>query len=193
MGLTQQDRENYGDEFLDLTMRAAAEAVSPALNQLRAENQQLRSMAQRAQRAEIERALDREVPGWRERIYADPRFAEWLSEQDPYNDGTRSHYLRRAVAAGDAHRVIRFYQGFLQESGHSVGHQRSYQSRQTAIGGKRIYGRDEIASLYKKRRDGFIDDKSWAQIEADIFAAGREGRVAGALNLTDGTALSRLA
>ena len=190
MGLTQQDRENYGDEFLDLTMRAAAEAVSPALNQLRAENQQLRQMAQRSQRAEIERTLDRDVPGWRERIYADPRFAEWLEEPDGYSDATRSQLLRRAVAAGDGGRVAAIYKGFEREGHHaSAGHQRSYESRQTA---SNVYTRADIARLYEARRKGEISDADWARREADIFAASRQGRVAGALSLVDGTEMSRL-
>jgi hypothetical protein len=44
--------------------------------------------------------------------------------------------------------------------------------------------------LYKRHRDGLIDDKSWAAREADIFAAGREGRIVGAIG-PDGTEMSR--
>jgi hypothetical protein len=136
--------------------------------------------------------LDQAVPNWHE-VYGDPRFSQWLSEQDPYNDGTRSQHLRRAVAAGDASRVVRFYQGFLAEATHhaSAAHQRAHQSRQTASG-NRIYSRDEIKRLYEARRLGQIDDKRWGPLEADIFAAGRESRIAGAINPVDGTEMSRL-
>ena len=102
--ITQADRENYGEEFIDLTSRAAADALQPALNALRQENQQLRQLAQRSQRAEIERTLDRDVPGWRT-TYADPAFADWLAAPDDYSTATRSQLLRHAVANGDAGRV----------------------------------------------------------------------------------------
>ena len=74
--LTAQDEENYGSELIDMTKRAAVEALAPELTQLHAENQQLRHLQQRAQRTEIERALDAQVPNWRE-IYQDPRFSQF--------------------------------------------------------------------------------------------------------------------
>jgi hypothetical protein len=190
--LTRQDEENYGPEFLDVARRAAVDALAPELQQLRAQNQHLRQMAQRSQRAEIERTLDREVPGWRERIFADPRFAEWLESPDEYSPTSRSQLLRRAVASGDGGRVAAIYKGFEREAHHApVGHHRGAQSRQAASG-NRIYSRDEIKRLYEARRLGQIDDRRWGPLEADIFAAGRESRIAGALSLTDGTEMTRL-
>jgi hypothetical protein len=189
--ITQQDVDDYGSAFIDLTRRAAVDAVGPELQRLHAENAQLRGMAQRSQRAEIERALDNSGIDWHA-VYNDPRFSQWLSEQDPYNDGTRSQHLRRAVAAGDASRVVRFYQGFLTEAGHhaSAGHHRGAQSRQTASSGN-IYTRPQIAKLYEQRRLGQISDARWGPLEADIVRAAGEGRIAGALG-PDGTEISRL-
>jgi hypothetical protein len=46
--------------------------------------------------------------------------------------------------------------------------------------------------LYEQRRLGTISDAKWGPLEADIIAAGREGRIAGAVNLVDGTELTRL-
>jgi hypothetical protein len=187
MAITQADVENYGEDFIDLTRRAAADAVQPALNQLRQENVYLRQMAQRSQNASIQQALDRALPNWQE-VYGNPAFSTWLESQDPYAGETRSQLLRRAVAAGDASRVVRFYQGFLAEHGHAPASQRS-QSRQTASGGN-IYTRQQIAEFYKRRQNGLIDDKSWAAREADIFAAANQGRVVGAIG-PDGTEMSR--
>jgi hypothetical protein len=190
--ITQQDLDDYGPEFVNFSRRAAADALQPALAQLRAENQQLRQLAQRSQNSTIQAALDQAIPDWRT-TYADPAFSDWLQSPDPYAAETRSALLRRAVAAGDAHRVVRFYQGFMQEAGHHApARQHASRPRWGASGGN-IYTRSQIADLYKRRRDGLIGDAAWARQEADIFAAGREGRVVGALNLTDGTALSRLA
>jgi hypothetical protein len=138
--LTRQDEENYGPEFLDVARRAALDALAPEVRALQQQSAQLRQMAQRAERAEIERALDNSGIDWHA-VYNDPRFSQWLSEQDSYNDGTKSQLLRRAVAAGDASRVVRFYQGFLAEQGHAPAYQSRSQSRPTASSGKRIYSR----------------------------------------------------
>jgi hypothetical protein len=192
MPITSQDVDDYGSAFIDFTRRAAVDAVRPELQRLHAENAELRQMAQQSQTANIQAALDRDLPQWRQ-VYSNPEFSDWLQSPDPYAGESRSQLLRRAVAAGDSNRVVRFYQGFLAEHGHASAAQRSHQSRSPVTSGKRIYSRPEISSLYKRRRDGLIDDRSWAQIEADIFAASRQGRVIGALSLVDGTEMTRLA
>jgi hypothetical protein len=191
--LTRQDEENYGSDFIDFSKRAAIDAVRPELQRLHAENQNLRAFAQRAQNSTIQQALDQAIPNWRA-VYADPAFAEWLSSPDPYAGETRSQLMRGAVAAGDASRVVRFYQGFQRDDHAPAGQrgQRPHQSRPAATGGRPIYSREQIKQLYEQRRLGHISDAKWGPLEADIFAAGREGRVAGALSLVDGTELSRL-
>jgi hypothetical protein len=87
--ITEKDREDYGDELINMSQRAALEALAPEFNALRAENHHLRGMAQRSQRVEIERALDAQVPNWHE-VYQNPAFAQWLSQPDEYSGGIRS-------------------------------------------------------------------------------------------------------
>jgi hypothetical protein len=187
--LSPADYENYGSDFIDLTKRAAVDAVGPELAQLRQQNVQLRQMAARSNTANIQAELDRAVPGWRERIYANPAFSTWLESPDDYNAATRSQLLRQAVAAGDSGRVVRIYQGFEREGHHApTGHTRTPQSRQT---GGNIYTRPQIAKLYEQRRLGGIPDARWGPLEADIVRAAGEGRIAGALG-PDGTQISRL-
>jgi hypothetical protein len=191
--LTRQDEENYGPELLDMSRRAALDALAPELQQLRAENQQLRGMAQRSQHIEIERALDRAIPAWRE-VYQNPAFSQWLSLPDAYSGGIRSQLMRQAVAVGDAHRVVQFYRGFLAEYGATDA--RSYQSRggssrgRTAPSGN-IYTRAQIQNLYERRRRGEFTDAAWARTEQEIFNAANEGRIAGALD-RDGNKLTEL-
>jgi hypothetical protein len=189
--LTAEDEENYGTALIDMTQRAAREVMAPEIQQLRAENQQLRHLQQRQQHVEIERTLDARVPNWRS-IYSDPAFAQWLSLADPYSDELRSRLMGHAVATGDSNRVVSFYQGFLAEAGAPRGSspRGGYQSRRTASGN--IYSRAQVADLYKRRRDGHIGDEAWTRQEADIIAAGREGRIVGAVG-PDGTAVSRWA
>jgi hypothetical protein len=185
--VTAEDRENYGDALIDMTQRAAVEALSPALAQLQAENQQLRQATQRQQRVEIERTLDRSVPDWRV-VYANPAFARWLAQSDDYSGAVRSQLLRDAVAKGDAARIAAIYRGFQAEAGQPQ--YRSRQSRASATGGKPIYSRPQIANLYERRRKGEFTDASWAPLEADIVKAAGEGRIVGAVG-PDGTEVSR--
>jgi hypothetical protein len=174
--VTSQDVEDYGSAFIDLTQRAAHDALAPELNALRAQNQHLRQLAARSQNAEIQRFLDSRVPGWRS-TYADSRFADWLAQPDDYSGTVRSRLLRNAVDAGDAGRVAAIYQGFQQEVGQRAPAYQRAQSRQPASNAKPIYTREQIKRLYEQRRLGRISDANWARQEADIIAAGREGRV----------------
>jgi hypothetical protein len=185
--VTAEDEENYGGALIDMSKRAALDALSPALAHLQAENQQLRGMAQRSQRVEIERTLDQSVPDWRS-TYANPNFAAWLAGQDDYSAVTRSQLLRHAVAVGDAGRVAAIYKGFQAQAGLHASAAR--QSRQGAAGGKPVYGREDIRRLYEQRRLGHINDAKWGPIESDIVKAAAEGRVVGAVG-PDGTAVSR--
>jgi hypothetical protein len=105
--------------------------------------------------------------------------AEWLAVPDGYSGAVRSQLMRHAVDAGDAGQVASFYRGFLAEAGsYAPAHQSrgGAQSRPVAAG-KQIYSREQIKHLYAQRRLGHINDANWARIEADIIAAGREGRV----------------
>jgi hypothetical protein len=175
--ITRQDVEDYGQDFVDFSRRAALEALGPEVRALQQQNHQLRAMAQRAQSADIQRTLDQSIPDWRA-IYQNPAFAQWLSQPDGYSGAVRSQLMRNAVDVGDAGRVASFYKGFLAEAGHHApaGRQHASRSRPTAVG-KPIYSREQIKHLYAQRRLGRINDANWARQEADIIAAGREGRV----------------
>jgi hypothetical protein len=174
--ITQQDVQDYRSELIDMSRRAAHDALAPEIQQLRAQNQHLRAMAQRAQNVAIEQTLDREIPNWRA-CYRNPAFADWLAVPDVYSGAVRSQLMRHAVDAGDAGRVASFYRGFLAEGGQApVGQQHAGRTRQPAAG-KPIYSREQIRHLYAQRRLGHINDANWARIEADIIAAGRENRV----------------
>jgi hypothetical protein len=120
--------------------------------------------------------LDRSVPGW-QTTYADQRFAAWLSAPDDYSGAARSQLLRDAVNKGDGARVAAIYRGFQQEVGQRAPAYQRTQSRQPASGAKPVYSREQIKHLYEQRRLGRISDTTWARQEADIIAAGREGRV----------------
>jgi hypothetical protein len=115
------------------------------------------------------------APNWRE-INRNPRWLQWLQEIDSLSGRTRQQLLNDATAAGDAPRVIAFFRGFQQEVGQAPGRARPARPE------KPIYTRAQIAQLYSAHRKGAYvgREAEWARQDADIIAAGREGRIRGA-------------
>jgi hypothetical protein len=58
--------------------------------------------------------LDEKLPSWRE-INVDPEFISWLGLSDPYSGANRHEMLKAAYAQGNASRVLAFFNGFLAE------------------------------------------------------------------------------
>src|SRR5262249_12895935 len=131
----------------------------------------------------LDAALEREVPDW-QAINRDPRWFEWLAGVHEFSGYTRQQLLNDAVNKGDAHRVISIFRGFLREQGvaeHGASPERSPRRRPTT--NKPVYTRAEITGRAALRRRGAINDADWARWENELIAAGREGRIVGALDL----------
>jgi hypothetical protein len=162
--------------------------VGPELQELRAENQELRDEVGRAAKATIDQYLDANIPNWRE-INNDERFHSWLLMPEPYSGMIRDRLLKDAVRAANAQRVASFFKGFLAAAGQAPAGQAS-QRASRAPSGQRIYDRSEITRMWNLRRQGRIDDKAWARWEVELCRASAEGRVRGALD-ADGLPRSR--
>lgn len=190
--LTQKDLQDFGPELLDVAQRAAHHAMGPELQQLHDENQQLRDEVSRAAKMGIDQYLDANVPGWQQ-INADPRFHNWLLQPEPYSGVIRDRLLKDAAHAANAPRVASFFKGFLAAEGAGGSAPvRTPAGRFAArsASGQRVYDRSEITRMWSLRRQGRIDDKAWARWEHELVAAGREGRIRGALDI-DGIPVSR--
>lgn len=157
--------------------------------------------AQTAQERMFE-TLDRDIPDWRKQNN-DEGFLAWLAQQDPYSGETRQALLRRAYERNDTPRVVAFFKGYRSE--HAVvtpppapaaatpppAPQKTLDSfvapgtvKAGATGaqdgaGKRIWTQAEIGQFYNDRRAGKYraNPERAAELERDIVAAGREGRV----------------
>jgi hypothetical protein len=204
--LTPEDEQNYGRDLIDFTRRAAAEVITPKLMEIEQQNAELqRRLAVEARRA-LDQRVEQAVPNYRE-IDRNPRWHDWLRGLDVLSQRRRQDLLNEAIASADAPRAISFFRGFQQEevaTGHSEPAPVSHQAappREPAIplaslavpgrarpatGGdaslppdKPIYTRAQIAQLYSAHRKGAYvgREAEWARQDADIFAAGREGRI----------------
>jgi hypothetical protein len=190
--LTYEDERNFGPEILDVAQRAAKQAMAPAMERLEQENEELREGLQRTVKGSIDRELDAAVPNWRQ-VNQDVRWFQWLADYDIYSGYRRQDLLNDATAKGDAGRVIAIFRGFLAAAGQPAQPGQATAGAQQASGGARIYTRPEIQKLYAQYMRGAYRGREaeWRALEADIIAAGREGRVVGALSLDDGLPVTR--
>jgi len=124
-----------------------------------------------ARRRELEIALDRAVPDWRE-IQNDPWWVGWLTTTHLYSELSRQRHFDAAAARGDAEGVAQFFRDFLAwrppRAPSPVG---------PAPDGKRIYTRDDIVQAARDHRRGRISETDYQRLFADIVRAGREGRI----------------
>jgi hypothetical protein len=204
--LTQEDVQNYGNELIDVTQRAALHAIAPHLMSLEQQNAELQARLAKDTRRILDQQVEMAVPNYRE-IDRDPRWHRWLLGIDVLSGRVRQQLLNEAISAAQAPRVISFFRGFLNEeaaTGHSEPGPTSRQPaapREAAVslsslaapgrarpatGGdaslppdRPIYTRAQIRDLYTAHRKGAYvgREAEWQRQDADIIAAGREGRI----------------
>lgn len=147
--------------------------------------------------------LDAQVPNWKE-LNGDQGFLAWLAENDIYAGSSRHLLLQQAFKEHDAARVVSFFKGYLnehaaitptgeetptpatQERAPTVDMSQIAAPGKPRVGGgvstqdgKRIWRQAEIKAFYADVRRGKYshDPKTKASLEADIIAAGPEGRI----------------
>lgn len=204
--LTDQDVENYGPELIDVTQRAALQAVQPQIQEVEQQNAALRKQLAIEARRRLDQAVELSVPNYKD-IDRNPRWHRWLLGIDVLSGRVRQQLLNEAISAASAPRVISFFKGFQNEEA-ATGHLEPAPSSQQpaaprdaavplaslaapgrarpATGGdtsfppdKPIYTRAQIAQLYRMHQKGAYTGREaeWARQDADIIAAGREGRI----------------
>ena len=141
--------------------------------------------------------LTQTVPDWQQ-VNDSPQFHEWLLSPDPMTGITRQTYLDDAQNTHDVGRVATIFNTWKQLTGKSEAQQRATPNRakselemQVAPGKnlaaapistqqKRTWTRAEIQAFYTEVRQGKFKGKEAerAELEQDIFAAQRDGRLA---------------
>jgi hypothetical protein len=182
--LTYEDEQNYGRELLDVSQRAALQAVAPHLAQLQQQNATLQSQVAGERRRRLDREVEQAIPNYRD-FDRDPRWHHWLLGIDLMSARVRQTLLNEAISIGNAPRVISFFRQFERQAGQpsSVGGtgntpgSAGASSRRRGVFSKPFYDNASIKKLYEDRRRGVYSEAEFARIEADLFAAQREGRV----------------
>ena len=124
--ITDKDRADFGEDFIDVAQRAALEKVSPEIAALKAKLAQLEgtvgSVAAQTQtqtKQNIYTKLDEKLTNWRD-INKDPKFLAWVNLPDQFSGAIRVHMMNDAFNKGDAQRVLNFFNGFLSEEAASA-------------------------------------------------------------------------
>lgn len=211
--VTAEEEEDYGEELLSVMGKRARDAVADEIDGLKDEIRKLNGMlgqvGQRVQARDTNdlfSVLQGRVPGWVEQN-SDPEFISWLQQPEPFSGIKRHDLLTRAFELQDAPRVVKFFEGYLNEAA-ATG-----QRPQTTLipssgnptngkvpletftapgraapapasappGQKPTYTRSGISQFFTDKAAGKWRGREAeaAKIEADIFQAGPEGRVMG--------------
>lgn len=131
--LTEQEVQDYGPEFVDVVRRVAREVATPLETEITNLRSQLGYVQQETGNSFLNRMDDTiaaEVKNWRQ-INVHPRFVEWTKLPDVFSGVIRQELMQRAWNAGDAQRVIAFFQAFLAEEA-AVDPQRANGQRRPA-------------------------------------------------------------
>lgn len=199
--ITEQDKEAFGSDLLDLIDRATEQKIAgyrDAEAQLKAEIAELKgklgNVSERQVMSDKDRfimTLGQQVPDW-EAMNVDPGFLAWLAEVDPVYGLPRQVALNNAYEAFDATRtanIFRQYKATLapapQTSQNKADLQRQVaptRSRTspapaTASTEKRNFTQSEITQFYEDWRRGFIENDEAVRLEKEIHAAIAEGRI----------------
>lgn len=192
-GLTDADMQKAKDEFgpdvVEFFERLASSGRGPdnsaEVAELKREIRELKQQDRQKTEASFLTALNELVPDW-ETVNVDPKFHAFLAQYDSQTGKQRQQTLTEKHQALDADGVAAVFDAFKKQQ------PKEPQSRipddqvdpptsrsTTAPEGKRIWTGAEITAFYKDRAAGrYRNDPNEAKrLEADIFAAQREGRV----------------
>jgi hypothetical protein len=176
--------QKYGDEFVQDIRRLVPQ-----------QDDALRSKVETIERLTVEQLkdrfygeLDKAAPNWRV-LNEDKDFLTWLSGIDSLSGQPRMILFDDAADKNDAARVANFFNNYSQPS-QSKERQTSTKpdlSREVvpetgrmtppSPAAKKLWSQAEITRFYEDVRKGLINKDDAANIERDIFAAQREGRI----------------
>ena len=207
--ITPEEENDYGKDMLTVVGKRAREEIAPLLSQQAKQIENLTAtikgmaghQAQNSQQNMLA-TMDARLPNWRE-INTNDEFLSWLRLPDPYSGAIRHEMLKSAYAAGNASRVLAFFNGFLAEEAATTpaeaepdpstrtvpriplknlaapGKAKNAASSNGAPAEKPIITRAQIASFYAEvaagKYRGRDDEKK--RLEGMIFAAQGDGRI----------------
>lgn len=187
---TQKDRDEFGDDLVDMVERAIARRIEKIESRLTNAESGVRTTSEFAAQSQQDRfyaQLAQRVPDWKE-IDTTPEFATWLQESK-----ARLTLVQHAMANYDVVGIAELFELYkaITSKGQEtesrsqkparpsleqkVAPSKSRSSNAPAPSEKRTWTRSEIAQVYRDRRK--YSQKDFDALQRDIFAAQKEGRV----------------
>jgi hypothetical protein len=197
--ITEEDREAFGPDLVDLIERAAESKVSDfrvreqsLVAELEALKGRLGEVTEKQVISDRDRFLNGLAalsPNW-EALNVDQGFLAWLQEVDPIYGFPRQMALNAAYEALDSNRVAQIFNTYAGWQT-PVTQQRSNQELQRQVApstsrassapvegsNAKIFSQQEVEQFYNDWRRGYIGGDEAARIEREIHAAAAEGRI----------------
>lgn len=179
-------KEEYGDDLVSLMMRLSGSQQQQPNTEIAQRLERLESEKQEDAEARFWIGLKQAVPKYRE-INSEPGFLQFLSQFDPQTGKQYQQALSQAQQSLDAKGVADVFKLYLNQA-KPTQQQRQVPDEQVeprttkaaptpqAQGGKLWTGAD-ITQFYRDKTAGRYSADEAQRLEADIFAAQREGRV----------------
>jgi hypothetical protein len=180
--------EKYGEDFIkDVRTIAGTQAqVQPNNDEVKQQLARLEKTIEQERFEKFKEGLSSKAPTW-EALNTDPGFLTWLAGIDPMSGKPRQDLFDDAVAFRDVQRVSHFFNSFHGSENEQPGQykpppvteQLTPNSSKASVPepGKKIWTVNEVTQFYDDVRRNRVADADAARIEADIFAAQREGRI----------------
>jgi hypothetical protein len=198
--ITEQDREAFGPDLIDLIERAAQSKIAntqgrePELvSRIRELENQLGNVSERQVISDKDRflnGLSQQVPDW-EVLNTDQGFLNWLQEVDPVYGIPKQVALTNAYENLDVARVSTIFKAYKSllpvktekpqlnpELQRQVAPTRSRSASQPVDQqNNRYFSEQEIAGFYDDWRRGLIDNDEAVKMEKEIHNAITDGRI----------------
>lgn len=199
--VTDEDRQEFGDELIEVQRKVAREETAELYKQLEAvkvENAKLRESLERTgsqvTQSSFEQRLISLVPDFNQ-VNVSPAWIKWLDERDPLLRAPRRVVAEKAYAEGDAEGVAHFVKLFkdalkqaepekkavTQELESQIQPSKSTSSPTTPSPKGAIYTNDQVRQMFVKvtqlNKMGKLDEAR--KLEAEIDSAYMQGRVVG--------------
>ena len=201
--VTDEERQEFGDDLIEVQRKVAREETAELVKQLEAiksENAKLHELLQQTDsqvsHTSFQHRLTQLVPDF-EQVNSDPAWIAWLDENDPLLRAPRRVVAERAYAEGDAESVAHFVNLFRESSGQSttdtkkkvvkqeleaqIQPSKSASSNTPVAPAGKTYTNDQVRNMFLRvtqlNKTGKLDEAR--KLEAEIDAAYMQGRVSG--------------
>lgn len=121
--LTDEERQEYGEDLLNVVGKRAKEEITPEISELSARLAKIEGRVEGVttlvggdRKQQMYNKLTEAVPEWRT-VNKMEEFKLWLTETDPFSGRIRAELLNEAHSRQETSRVISIFKGYVEAAG----------------------------------------------------------------------------